>query len=260
MARRQLFEIEDQPWCPSLIRDGITDALEFHARVAGPYRAIADRLFAAIRESGAERVVDLCSGGGGPWIFLSRLAGKRGTPLPEILLTDLFPNRRAFDRARDLSGGVLTPLDQGVDATRVPEDLSGFRTLFSGLHHFPPQVARAILADAVDRGQGIGVFEFVGRHPSALAFCLATPWFMLTAAPFFGPLSARRFLFTYVAPAIPLAASFDGVVSCLRAYSPAELRDLTRGLGNGKYRFEIGTARGFPWSMPVTYLLGVPKG
>src|SRR2546422_6427005 len=46
-----------------------------------------------------------------------------------------------------------------VDATQVPGDLHGFRTIFTAFHHFRPAQARAVVADAVAKGEGIGVFE-----------------------------------------------------------------------------------------------------
>ena len=41
----------------------------------------------------------------------------------------------------------------------VPESLNGFRTLFSSFHHFRPEQARAILANAMEKKQAIAVFE-----------------------------------------------------------------------------------------------------
>ncbi len=66
-----------------------------------------------------------------------------------------------------------------------------------------------------------------------------------------------RFLWTYLPPVLPLVGTFDGIVSCLRTYSKAELWELVRGLDS--YDWEIGDFRA-GWS-PVrgTYLIGVPK-
>src|SRR5439155_9133857 len=109
----------------------------------------------AIERTKARRIVDLCSGAGGPW---SRLAGQVGVP---VLLTDLYPHRGGV---RDLS---LYP--ESVDARKVPEQLDGFRTIFTAFHHFRPVEARAILEDAVRHHQGIGVFEVARRAPPGRA-------------------------------------------------------------------------------------------
>ena len=50
-----------------------------------------------------------------------------------------------------------------MSATAVPARLSGFRTMFTSFHHFKPEQAQAILADAVRNRCGIGIFEFTYR-------------------------------------------------------------------------------------------------
>jgi len=59
---------------------------------------------------------------------------------------------------------------------------------------------------------------------------------------------------------VPLVLLFDGIVSCLRTYSPPELRELTNGLGDCRYHWSIGCVkRGRRW-LPITYLVGYPAG
>ncbi len=68
LRRLQLFEVLDQAWCPQAVRHGATDYLEAITSRADIYRPIQAEIFRAIGDCGAERVVDLCSGGGGPWL------------------------------------------------------------------------------------------------------------------------------------------------------------------------------------------------
>ena len=57
-----------------------------------------------LRQTNANAIVDLCSGGSGPWVSLKkRLEGDLGQPI-DVTLTDKFPNQRALERARDLAG------------------------------------------------------------------------------------------------------------------------------------------------------------
>ena len=56
-----------------------------------------------------------------------------------------------------------------------------------------------------------------------------------------------------------LRNSFDGIVSCLRTYSPAELRDLVRDLDGDEYEWIIGMRREPYRPFSVTYLIGYPK-
>ena len=67
MRRLHLFEIHDSAWCPVVIRDAATDYLQVAERSGGLYDGVAEKLAHAVEESGASRIVDLCSGGAGPW-------------------------------------------------------------------------------------------------------------------------------------------------------------------------------------------------
>jgi hypothetical protein len=250
MGRLHLFEIHDQPWCPRSLRDALTDFLQFTINLGQSYAAVLPLLRDAVARAGAFRVVDLCSGAGGPWrAWLRDPRGHApGFPVP-VLLTDKYPNARA---------GELPFHPERVDATAVPAELRGFRTLFTSFHHFRPPEARAILADAVNQGQGIGVFEVSRRAPREIAV-IALTWFaVLVFVPFIRPLRWSRLAWTYLPPVLPIVGLFDGVVSCLRTYAPAELRALVAGLE--EYEWEIGEAARAWWRpLRVTYLIGVPK-
>ena len=245
MARLHLFEFHDQTWCPPSLRDALTDFLGFSLRLGRAYDPIVPRLRAAVERTGATRIVDLCSGSGGPWPVLQ---ARIGVP---VLLTDKYPNAQTRT-------GPLPFHPEPVDAMAVPPTLHGFRTVFTAFHHFRPAEARAILADAVRRGEGIGVFEVVNRGPAAIALIALTWLAVLLLAPFVRPFRWSRLAWSYLPPVLPLVGTFDGIVSCLRAYTPVELGDLAAGLDG--YEWEAGMARGAWWQpLPVTYLIGVPR-
>ena len=65
----RFFEFHDQKWFPKYLRDGVTDALQFILSLAGIYRPIVPLLNKAVEATRAKRIVDLCSGGGGPWLW-----------------------------------------------------------------------------------------------------------------------------------------------------------------------------------------------
>jgi hypothetical protein len=241
--RLHLVELHDLPACPPSLRDALTDFLAFALNFAGAYDPAGPLLRRAIARTRARRVVDLCSGAGGPW---KRLAGEVGVP---VLLTDLYPHQ---------GGATTLPFHpEPVDARAVPPELDGFRTLFTSFHHFRPEEARAILADAVRQRQGIAVFEAARRAAREVGIVAFTWLGALAAVPFIRPWRWSRVVWNYLPPVLPLLGTFDGVVSCLRAYSPAELADLVRGLDT--YDWDIGEMRG-GWSpLRGTYLVGVPK-
>src|SRR5271156_6186257 len=78
MQRKAWFEIHDHRLFPGFLRDLVTDALEAMWNARDIYGPLAPRLERALAESGTRRVVDLCSGGGGPWIGLSRCLSECG--------------------------------------------------------------------------------------------------------------------------------------------------------------------------------------
>jgi hypothetical protein len=148
-------------------------------------------------------------------------------------------------------------LDTSVDAMHTPAHLRGMRTLFNALHHFHPEQARAVLADAQARGVPIAVFEIVERSPRGLFATLFIPLLVLLFTPFIRPLTPLRLLATYVVPVVPLAIWWDGLVSHLRAHRPEELRRMTDSLAREGYTWEVGQAR-LPGKPPMTYVLGMP--
>lgn len=253
MRRLHLFELEDSRYCPRAVRDAATDLLGYIAGRTRPYARAVPLLRRALEEAGARRVVDLGSGGGGPW---RTLHGELG--VEAVLLTDLFPNADAARRLEAATNGALRFYPAPVRATRVPAGLDGFRTLFSAFHHFRPDEALAILRDAVERREGIAVLEATRRDPRSFAMVAAMPFLALALTPFVRPLRWSRLFFTYALPLVPLVMLWDGLVSCLRTYSEAELCALTARLEGAGYRWTVGTTRVPYWGVPVTYLIGVP--
>ena len=262
MGRIHWFEIHDQPWFPAPLRDALTDILEAALHVGNNYGTIVPRLRSALARTGAGRIVDLCSGGGGPWPRMYKLfAGdeKEHQPGVSICLTDKFPNLQALERVRAESKNQIEFRAEPVDATAVPPDLCGFRTLFTSFHHFRPADARAILGDAVKQRAGIGVFEVTHRSVKALLLSLLAPLMVLVLVPFMRPFRWSRLLWTYLIPILPLVAFHDAVASCFRTYSPQELQELVRGIAGSAYSWEIGEQQGPRSPLPITYLIGVPK-
>jgi hypothetical protein len=256
MPRIHFVELHEQPWFPAMLRNEITDALQHGSGVLGAYSSISVMLERALDVTQSSSIVDLCSGSGGPWLDLSRKL--QGDTRYRIWLTDKFPNLTAFESVKAASAKGINVHKNSVDATKVPCELEGFRTLFSSFHHFSPAQARAILQNAVDAGEGIGVFEITSRTASAIGMMFL--WFLtpFLFTPFIQPFRWSRFLYTYLLPIIPLVLLFDGVVSCLRTYRTWELRELTYGLVAPEYRWIIGEQAGALRGLPITYLIGYP--
>ena len=52
---------------------------------------------------------------------------------------------------------------------------------------------------------------------------------------------------------------FDGVVSCLRVYTPAEMLAMGREVGGQAYQWEVGVVYPVGSPIPIPYLIGVPQ-
>jgi hypothetical protein len=258
MRRIQFIEIHDQPWLPSFLRDDITDALQFGLSFFKAYSPVIPLLQQALHSTRSKSIVDLCSGGGGPWLDLSKDLQRDGMALP-IYLTDKYPNIGAFENFQSASNGRIRFFPKPVDAMKVPCELDGFRTMFTSLHHFTPDEVRAILQDAADAGRGIAVFEISKR--SLWTIGLMLPWALtpFVLAPFMRPFRWSRLLWTYLIPAIPLVFLFDAVVSCLRSYRPEELREIIEKVTGAEYQWEAGERSGGSGKLATTYLVGCPK-
>lgn len=198
-------------------------------------------------------MVDLCSGGGGPWLSPGwREALDQHAPLT-VVLTDKYPSEVLS--ARLGSDPSISCVRSSVDAASVPESLHGYRTIFSSFHHFPDPIARQVLEDAVRCGDGFAMAEVTSRTLRAFATILCMPLFVWVLTPAMRPFRWSRLLLTYVLPLIPLVVLWDGLVSCFRTRTPEELLLLTRGFP--EYDWKAGYGHG-SWLAPV-YLIGRPK-
>lgn len=218
------------------------------------HRLALEPLSRALDDSAAARIVDLCSGAGGPLVPILREWAAEGRSVPAVL-TDLYPHAGIANTG----DGLFEYRREPVDATAVPPELTGLRTLFNGLHHFRPRQAKAVFADAVRARQPIAVFEIADRSLLAILPLVLVPLLVLFMTPFIGPFRWTRMLWTYVIPVLPVAIWWDGVVSYLRAYTPDELLAMAREVEPGAYRWQSGyeTAPKLPGRM--TYLTGIPS-
>lgn len=257
MRRLQLVELHDLEWFPAAWRDTFTDFMAFYAELFRPYRQVHPLVADALRHTGSRRLIDLCSGGGATVLALKpALDAALGTPL-RITLTDKYPNLEAFAAAARRFPGEVDFVASAVDATAVPAELDGFRTLVGSLHHFPPHVARGILEDAARKRRGLVVLELTERRLFLwLLPLLVTPFLVWCLTPFIRPLTLRRLLWTYLLPVVPFVAVVDGFVSVLRSYKPEELLALTAGLEEG-YCWTSGRVRSIG-AARIPYLLGWP--
>ena len=251
--RIHLFEIEDQAWCPKIFRNFLTDFLRHFETATNIYNETIPIIKKGLRFASSNQIIDLCSGGSGPWLTLKQEINRTN-----VLLTDLYPNEQTIKLTDTLKIPKVRYHCKPVDALAVDKNLRGLKTLFGSFHHFRPEQAKKILIDAVGNNDPIAVFEFTERkfvnlfiQPFGVLISMA----LIT--PFIKPFKISRLIFTYLIPIVPLMTIWDGYISNLRTYSPKELLCMTSALDS--YQWEIGIIKTKQPLINITYLLGHPK-
>jgi SAM-dependent methyltransferase len=256
VERLHLFEFEDQRWCPAALRNAVTGYLRLAVTVTQQIRPVVPALADFLRRSGESSILDLCSGSGGIAHQLARGLALRGVPA-RIVLSDLYPDVAAFAEVALASGGLVEFRSAPLDATAVPAELPGLRTIFNAFHHFRPDEARCVLTAAAASGRPIAIIEFIERGIIPLSGICFSPILMLFLAPFLRPFRWRSLVFVYLVPVVPLMIFWDGLVSWLRVYSLDELRAMAASVGVRGYGWEAGRWRAGP--VRVTYLMGCQR-
>ncbi|MBD0332626.1 MAG: hypothetical protein ICV66_08220 [Chitinophagaceae bacterium] len=256
MRRIHTFEFNDLNWFPKSFRNYGTDFLQFVSNTFDIYKCVLPVLEKGVQSSGNNTIVDIASGGGGGLIKIAEHL-KESIPHLKIILSDYYPNMDAFKRTKAKQPDVFEYVENSVNAMDVPPHLKGFRTQFLSFHHFRPKDAEAILQNAIDNNQPIGIFEAQQRDFKNLVQRLLSPISVLLLTPFIKPFRLDRIIFTYLIPLLPLFTLWDGIVSVLRTYTVAELKQMISALRNNThFDWEVGIAKGH--ANDILYLLGTP--
>ena len=281
LPRFHLLEIHEEPFCPAFIRTWLQDVLVvFWTGILPLYSIILPDLWQALEDSQCSHITDVCSGSGGPVCAIVNASRKAADysnnkwQRVTATLTDLFPNTPSWEKMVRESNliGIVTYSQKPVDATNRPSWLrKGFRTMFLSFHHFKADMAKAMLQDAVNMGEGMAVFEMNHRSLYSLvffslrlislpllkeqsSFSLFLSFFFkkntvgsmafLSCFTLYFPFQLSSFLFYYVLttffPICTFVITFDGLVSCLRAHTAQEVEAMVSELEYKKASEELG--------------------
>lgn len=253
-----LFEFEDLAWFPDTIRESMTDYLRYLITTLNFYQPIIPLIIEGLKQTNSDKIVDLCSGGGGAIEQIHTNLNQQSDAKIKITLTDKFPNRNAYEFISLKTKGRISFSDTSVDASHVPATLTGMRTIFSGFHHFNNDFAKKVLKDAVDAKCGIGIFDGGNKNILAIiGILIFHPILFFLFTPFFKPFRFSRLLFTYIIPIIPFCTVWDGIVSIIRLYKPNELLKIAYEVESENYFWEAGKKKS-NFALKVTYLIGYP--
>jgi len=255
----RFFEFEDLSWFPNTIRESMTDCLRFIVTTINIYQPVTPLILEGLHKTHSKQIVDLCSGGGGAIEQIRNNLNQQSGNRVKFILTDKYPNKNAFELLSAKSKGDISYNEIPIDAANVPDNLKGFRTIFSAFHHFSKPQAKLIIQNAVDSKSGIGIFDGGDKNILVIVgMILIHPVIFLLFTPFFKPFRFSRLLFTYLIPIIPFCQIWDGVVSIIRLYRPAELLEIALEVDKENYQWKVGKMKN-KFGIHVTYLLGYPK-
>lgn len=230
LARRHLFEFNDESWAPDALRTLIVESLGRTLRWGRMLRGVVDPFISFVREHRIERVLDLASGSGVPVELLIEECLARGETPPKFILTDLYPRPEVWEPLRLKYPTFIDYISKPIDATNVDKSLTertDARLIINAFHHLSPSLAESVLRDAIVSQAPMMVVEPFGRDPRAFwrYFPVGLP--ALLANPLLT--SNKRWQQAAMLYATPLgvcAALWDGTVSTLRMYSEPELREM----------------------------------
>lgn len=232
LPRVQLFEFNDAPWAPAVLRETLTEALSRAIRWGKLSEGLVEPLAELLQRAGTSKVLDLCAGAGGPAIVLSEAMARRGHDV-HFLMSDLFPSIPHWEAACAESPSRLGFVRESVDATAIPRELGEgrVRVIVNALHHFPPSLARQVLRGACDGAPGVFIGETLTRNPLSFAAMGLAGLAGLYSTPFLAKNSrVAKTAITWLSPIALMASAWDGTVSSLRTYTSDELREMVADL------------------------------
>lgn len=213
-----------------------------------------------MRVTNSRTIMDLCSGGGGCLLQIRKILSEDKGIEVTLFLSDKYPNMDTLSKITAMSNPDITYIPSSVDATDVPQRYSGFRTLFTSLHHFCPGDVRKIIQDAVKKGKPIGIFEFTERTLSSIIKALFLgPLGVIFQTPFIRPFKWTRILWTHVIPISPIVFAWDAAVSSIRSYTTEELKRIVDSINCKGYHWDIGRREAGSLYFNITYLIGYNK-
>ncbi len=253
MTRLNLFEFNDQYWCPKILRDMITDFLAyFLGKRYNLYKPAVSIIKHILQVTRKRKIIELCAGAGFQGSNLQRELDLMCEKVV-ITLTDKYPHVIAYKHEKKKNPN-LEFLPNSIDATNVPQSLEGIRVIYTAFHHFNPRRAHMVLQDAVDKREAICIFELLRPALGAFIVMLLVPFITLgLAREILRPMNRKQFFLTYVIPAFPFIALWDAVVSMLRSYVPHELKALVKEIRGDSYEWKIGQKGG-----GLIFLIGYP--
>ncbi len=248
LNRVHLFEFEDFNWFPDKIRVYMTRYIIAVHKVMGTSAIISEKLSPLLKKYNQNKIVDLCSGSGGPMVeVINTLKNEYDLQNIDLTLTDLYPDQSNINYFNSIED--INYENNPVDATNVSDDLEGIRTLICGFHHMPPEGALQILKNAQEQKKPFFIFEISDNSIPLIVALLAFPIgliMVLFLTPLIKPMTWQQIVLTYLIPILPFFIAWDGTVSNIRTYTENDFNKLISEIPDPDYNwsFESVKAKG----------------
>ena len=256
MKRIHLFEFEDLAWFPNSLRICLTRLIMVMHKKFKTSEDMAILLARLIKNTNTKKIIDLCSGSGGPMLdTISLLRNTHNLKEVELVLSDLYPDLEA---AKRINNNHISYRTTPLDATNLDASIKGIVTMVGSFHHMKPNLAKSILAEAQRKKQPICIMEINKKFPVFLwwFFIPLSTILCLFITPLVRPLTLKQIIFTYIIPIIPLCFAWDAVITSGRIYRLEDLDKLLHGLDDDSYTWEKGIIKG---TSEKIYLMGYKK-
>lgn len=221
-------------------------------------------VFGAIEGDDQWKVVDFCSGSGGPTPYIEKHLNshraKAGRKPVAFYLSDIFPNLESWIEHSSHSAN-LSFIPNPVDATNPPfaaissstpgdkeaalehgyeHDGCKVMRLFSlAFHHFDDEGAKRVIKSTMDTSDAVVIFELQERRIGSLVLMVLEFFLVFLMAIIWFPGDWLYLGLTYLVPVLPPLHSFDGLVSCLRTRTFEEFVELLDNVLGKKHSHEV---------------------
>jgi hypothetical protein len=220
-----LFEFNDQPFLPESIRATIRDVCELCNSVFRSFNHVAARrALDEARKQNSHAIIELGAGTAPITRVLASLPESSGLTLVPC---DLIPDEEAYRDLQRRYPGLVQPVFEAVDFTRPhPWDRESVAVLVGTFHHIHPQDRPRTLAALSRSVDHVMVFEPLRSTWLSMALTLfaQVPVLLLPVAYCHRPGRLRRVVWCWLVPVVPLIFLWDGLVSCIRQWSPERWR------------------------------------
>ena len=261
MKRIQLFEFEDLTWFPAFLRQYMMRFITTMHGLLDSSSHLKTLVEKGLKHSSKPEIIDLCSGGGGPMPeVINKLKSENGIKGLKLTMTDLYPDKRMAKKVSYQNDPSITYSTTSMDATNVPSDAIGLRTMICSMHHMKPDTAKLILKNTMEAQQPICIYEISDNSFQKAIWWIAFPINILTTlliTPMVRPFSLGQLIFTYLIPILPIVIAWDGALSNARTYTLEDMDQILEGLNSNGYSWEKGSIKGKGGNK--LYLLGLPE-